>query len=76
MFPKEHKDLSYIGPARRLCRTCPVYDQCEEWALSFPANDMHGIWASWTPGQLAAIIKVSGDKPSRLTLAQSHSQNR
>lgn len=70
MFPKEHKDLSYITEARRLCRLCPVRKECLEYALGFPASDQHGVWAGLTPRQLDAEGKRRGVRPVRFTLAQ------
>ena len=70
MFPREHKDLSYISDARRLCRQCPVRKECLEYALSFPASDQHGVWAGLTPRQLDAEGKRRGVRPVRFTLAQ------
>ena len=29
------------GPAKRLCNTCPVRDDCREWAIRFEPN---GVW--------------------------------
>lgn len=74
MFPKEHKDLSYISEARRLCRQCPVRRECLEYALQFPASDQHGVWAGLTPRQLAAEAQRRGVRPVRFTLAQVWSQ--
>ena len=70
MFPREHKDLSYISDARRMCRSCLVRQDCLEYALSFPASDLHGVWAGLTPRQLAAEANRRGVKPERFTLAQ------
>ena len=70
MFPKEHKDLSYISDARRMCRSCLVRQECLEYALSFPASDLHGVWAGLTPRQLAAEANRRGVRPERFTLAQ------
>jgi hypothetical protein len=70
MFPKEHKDLSYISEARRLCRACPVRKECLEYALEFPASDQHGVWAGLTPRQLAAEASRRGVRAERFTLAQ------
>ena len=70
MFPKEHKDLSYISDARRMCRSCLVRKDCLEYALSFPASDLHGVWAGLTPRQLAAEANRRGVRPERFTLAQ------
>lgn len=74
MFPKEHKDLSYISEARRMCRQCPVRRECLEYALSFPASDQHGVWAGLTPRQLAAEAQRRGVRPVKFTLAQVWSQ--
>lgn len=70
MFPKEHKDLSYISEARRLCRQCPVRRECLDYALQFPASDQHGVWAGLTPRQLAAEGQRRGVRPVKFTLAQ------
>ena len=70
MFPKEHKDITYIAEARRLCSNCPVQPQCLEYALEFPPADMHGVWAGLTSRQLAAEQRRRKVKPKRPTLAQ------
>jgi hypothetical protein len=70
MFPKEHKDITYIVDARALCAECPVQPQCLEYALEFPAADMHGVWAGLTSRQLAAEQRRRGIRPIRPTLAQ------
>lgn len=70
MFPKEHKDITYIVEARALCAGCPVKNQCLEYALEFPSADMHGVWAGLTSRQLAAEQRRRGLKPTRPTLAQ------
>ena len=70
MFPKEHKDITYIAEARRICASCPVQPQCLEYALEFPPADMHGVWAGLTSRQLAAEQRRRKVKPVRPTLAQ------
>ena len=70
MFPKEHKDITYIVDARALCAECPVQPKCLEYALEFPAADMHGVWAGLTSRQLAAEQRRRGIRPTRPTLAQ------
>ena len=37
MFPKKHKDITYISEARRICRACSVRPECLAYALDFPA---------------------------------------
>jgi len=70
MFPKEHKDITYIAQARAICKSCPVKAECLEYALEFPAADMHGVWAGLTSRQLAAEQRRRGIRPTRPTLAQ------
>lgn len=70
MFPQSHKDISYILNARAICSECSVSKQCLEYALEFPAADMHGVWAGHTSRQLSAEQKRRGVGPIRPTLAQ------
>lgn len=70
MFPKEHKDITYIAEARALCENCTVISECLEYALEFPPADLHGVWAGMTSRQLAAEQKQRGIKPTRPTLSQ------
>jgi WhiB family redox-sensing transcriptional regulator len=70
MFPKQHKDITYIAQARAICKSCPVRAECLEYALEFPAADMHGVWAGLTSRQLAAEQRRRKIKPIRPTLAQ------
>lgn len=72
-FPKEgsHKSLEHIGPARKICASCPVLEQCREWVLeSFPPTDLHGIWAGLSPRQVASEQQRLGITPKYLTIAQ------
>ena len=70
MFPKAHKDISYIPEARALCEKCPVKKHCLEYALQVPVADMHGIWAGMTSRQLQTEQKRRGVGPTRPTLSQ------
>jgi hypothetical protein len=70
MFPKQHKDITYIAQARAICKSCVVRNHCLEYALEFPAADMHGVWAGMTSRQLAAEQRRKKIKPIRPTLAQ------
>jgi WhiB family redox-sensing transcriptional regulator len=70
MFPKEHKDITYIAKARAICKECTVRTQCLEYALQYPPADMHGVWAGLTSRQLAAEQRLRKIKPSKPTLAQ------
>lgn len=70
MFPRRHKDISYITQARQICRGCPVKEECLEEALDYPTTDMHGVWAGLTPRQLAAEQKKRGIIPTKPTIAQ------
>jgi hypothetical protein len=70
MFPKGHKDISYIQGAREMCAYCTVRPQCLEYALEFPPADMHGVWAGMTSRQLAAEQRRRGVAPTKPTLSQ------
>ncbi len=70
MFPKEHKDITYIAGARAFCRACSVKTPCLAYALQYPTADIHGVWAGLTSRQLAATQKKLGLKPTKPTLAQ------
>ena len=70
MFPREHKDITYIQEARLICADCKVQKECLDYALSFPSGDMHGVWASLTPRQLAAEQRKQKIRPTVPTLAQ------
>ena len=70
MFPKQHKDITYIADARAMCKSCPVKKPCLEYALEFPPADMHGVWAGMMSRQLAAEQRKRKIKPVRPTLAQ------
>ena len=76
MFPKDYKDITYIPAARALCKECTVQTQCLEYALEFPSADLHGVWAGYTPRQLAAEQRRRGIKPVRPTLAQMWAERR
>jgi hypothetical protein len=76
MFPKNYKDITYIPAARALCKECTVQTQCLEYALEFPSADLHGVWAGYTPRQLAAEQRRRGIKPIRPTLAQMWAERR
>lgn len=70
MFPKEHKDITYIAQARMVCKGCEVKERCLEYALQYPPADMHGVWAGLTSRQLAAEQRRRNVKPTKPTLAQ------
>lgn len=70
MFPKEHKDITYIQQARAICEECTVKTECFDYALEFPPADMHGVWAGMTSRQIAAEQRRQGIKPVRPTLSQ------
>lgn len=70
MFPNGHKDITYIRQARAICRECPVQQDCLAYALEFPPQDMHGVWAGYTSRQLGTLQRRMGLKPVRPTIAQ------
>jgi hypothetical protein len=70
MFPKQHKDITYITQARNICKQCEVQTHCLNYALQYPPIDMHGVWAGHTSRQLAAEQKRRNIKPTKPSLAQ------
>ena len=70
MFPKKHKDISYISKARKICKECEVKPECLAEALEYPTTDMHGVWAGLTPRQLLREQQARGITPSKPTIAQ------
>lgn len=73
MFPKEHKDISYLPAARSICSECTVQEECLNYALQFPPQDMHGVWAGLTSRQLATEQRRRGITPNKTTLSQAWS---
>jgi hypothetical protein len=71
MFPKRHKDITYIQQARQLCNNCPVKEPCLQYALQYPPADMHGVWAGKTSRQLAAEQKRLNITPTKPTISKS-----
>lgn len=76
MFPGYHNDHGYVEEARKVCHGCKVKKQCLEYALEFPPQDMHGVWAGLSPAQLAREQRRRGIKWSRPTIAQMHENYR
>jgi WhiB family redox-sensing transcriptional regulator len=70
MFPKEHKDITYIPQARKICSNCPVKPQCLTYALDHPTGDLHGVWAGLTSRQLKKEQQKQNITPTRPTNAQ------
>lgn len=66
MFPRSHKDISYISTARAICKSCPVKEPCLDEALRWPATDMHGVWAGLSPRQLASEQQKRGIDPDEI----------
>jgi hypothetical protein len=69
MFPKGHKDVTYVTEARKICRACPVRPECTEYTLGWPATDLHGMWAGMTPRQVGREQQRRGITPTRLTIS-------
>ena len=50
-FPEQHSSTRATAAIRRICETCPVQQQCLEYALTFPAWDDYGIWGGTSAQQ-------------------------
>ncbi|MFG2245516.1 WhiB family transcriptional regulator [Spirillospora sp. NPDC048823] len=56
VFFSDPTDRHTLAQAKRICRACPVQDQCLEWALSFSLrNDQYGVFGGAGPGQRRAL---------------------
>lgn len=51
-FPEKGTDSL---PARKICRRCPVIDECLKWALE--TKPSHGIYAGLSINQLGRLRK-------------------
>jgi WhiB family redox-sensing transcriptional regulator len=49
-------DLLRIDEAKRVCRACPVQDQCLAWALDHGVTD--GVWGGSTADERRAIRRI------------------
>lgn len=45
-FPERGGD---VRPAKAICATCPVIEECREWALTLP--EMFGVWGGLSERQ-------------------------
>lgn len=64
-FPVGHTGpaLAQTEMAKALCRTCPVLEECAEWALS--AHEEWGIAAAMTPAERRGIRTGRRARPER-----------
>jgi WhiB family transcriptional regulator, redox-sensing transcriptional regulator len=44
-FPRRHGYAGSGKQAKAVCASCPVIDECLDWALAFPASNDSGIYA-------------------------------
>ena len=70
MFPAFDKDKGYYTKAKAICATCKVTTQCLDYALQFPPQDMHGIWAGMSHAQLGREQRKRGIKPTKASYLQ------
>ena len=58
-FPQQQSHKEEVPrEIRRLCMSCPVREECLDYALNLESNV--GIWAATTPTQRAVIRKKRG----------------
>jgi len=69
-FPLD-TDRAGVNAAKRICATCPVIDQCLEYALSVESsghNQRHGIYGGMSPRQRADLARARAkDNPETET---------
>jgi WhiB family redox-sensing transcriptional regulator len=41
--------------ARDMCAECPVWNLCLEYALRLPSNPTTGVWAGYSPAEIAEL---------------------
>lgn len=54
-FPHASEDHA---PAKRICRQCPVIDDCLNYALE--TDQSHGVWGGWSPRQRRIFLNNMG----------------
>jgi len=72
MFPSKHADQRYVIRAREICAYCTVKKNCLDYALEFPTNDLHGVWAGLTREQLLREQIRRKLKPVRPSVSEMH----
>lgn len=51
-FPEAGRNAyRQVERAKRICSTCPVRQECLDYALEFPDRSMPGIWGGTTEGE-------------------------
>lgn len=45
-------------PAKRVCRLCPVIDECLNFALE--TDQVHGVWGGWSPRRRRVYLNRLG----------------
>ncbi len=68
MFPTTVREYEL---ALCICSTCPVVNQCLEYALLFPPQDMHGIWAGMDKRGLMREQMLRGKPAKKATYRQT-----
>ncbi|MER3521199.1 MAG: WhiB family transcriptional regulator [Acidimicrobiia bacterium] len=53
-FERKHEKLQREAAAKAICRTCPVIDDCREYALAI--REPHGIWGGLTEAERKEIL--------------------
>ncbi len=53
-FEKKHEKLQREAAAKEICKTCPVIDECREYALAI--REPYGIWGGLTENERKLIL--------------------
>ena len=54
---------NHARAAKAICETCPVVDECLQWALD---NNEQGVWGGLTDNQRKNLRRKLGMKPKRV----------
>jgi WhiB family redox-sensing transcriptional regulator len=57
------------GPAKTICATCPVRDECLEWAIATRQED--GVWGGMTDNERRRLRRRRRDAARRAAAASA-----
>lgn len=61
LFMPQRGENKKVQKAKKICRNCPVVNECREYGLELSAKyDTHGIFGGLSKYERAAILKQQG----------------